>query len=445
MAKEAPRGPLSGFRDLLAEHMLPRQQMIATIKGVYERYGFTPLDTPALERQETLVGKYGEEGEKLMYTLSDHGGRRLALHYDLTVPLARVVAQHRAELTLPYKRYQVGPVWRGESPQVGRYREFVQFDADTVGSTSALAEAETLSMMAETMHALGTEALIRVNHRKLLDALVEKAEVQQSHARSLIGMIDKVEKIGNAAVLTQIRERFSEQTAELVGDYLGVTGSSQERLQHLEHLLGGTAAAQAGGANLQAVFSLLRATGYTEAHITFDQTIARGLDYYTGVIYETSLKALPGLGSVCSGGRYDHLIATLGGPDLPAVGTSLGVDRLFDGLQQLGVLKNTKTPAQVLVAHFGEASEAEHLRITTLLRRGGIPTELYYEPAKIGKQLQFADRMGIPFGVLVGSNELARGTAKVKILATGEEVELPVSELLAFLQEKTNQEKISQR
>ena len=439
MPKETGRGPLSGFRDMLAEQMIPRQQMIATIRSVYEKYGFTPLDTPALEKQETLNGKYGEEGDKLMYKFQDNGGRLVALRYDLTVPLARVVAQHRSEIQLPYKRYQVGPVWRGESPQAGRYREFVQFDADVVGSKSSMVEAETLSMMSEAMTELGADTLIRVNNRRILDALVEKSGVGEDKARKLIGTIDKVEKIGVDAALSEIRDSFGDQTAGLVQSYLSVSGSSQERLQAVEQLLGGSQAAKEGVTNLTEVFNLLKAAGYSEDQITFDQTIARGLDYYTGIIYETSLKALPKLGSVCSGGRYDNLISALGGPDLPAVGTSIGVDRLFDGLQQLGLLQGAKTPAQVMVANFGETTAQEHMRIATSLRRGGIPTEMYYEADKIGKQLKFADRLGIQYAVLMGSDEIANGIARVRNLSTGEQVDIPAEQLTDFLRDKIQQ------
>lgn len=428
------RGPLSGFRDMLADQMIPRQQMIATIKSVYERYGFTPLDTPAIERQETLTGKYGEEGEKLMYKFTDHGGRLVALRYDLTVPLARVVAQHRSEIQLPYKRYQVGPVWRGESPQAGRYREFMQFDADTVGTKSAMADAETLSMMSEAMKELGADALVRVNNRRILDGLVEKAGVGEDKARQLVGTIDKVEKIGVDAALGEIKDNFGESTANLVQSYLSVSGTPTEKLHAIEQLLGNSQAAKEGVANLTEVFSLLQAAGYTEDQIAFDQTIARGLDYYTGIIYETSLKALPRLGSVCSGGRYDNLISALGGPDLPAVGTSIGVDRLFDGLKQLGLLEGAKTPAQVMIANFGE--QAEHMRVATALRRAGIPTEMYYEPDKMGKQLKFADRMGIQYTILMGTNEINSGIARVKNMATQEQFDIPADQLADFLKDK---------
>jgi histidyl-tRNA synthetase len=426
------QGPLSGFRDMLAEQMIPRQQMIDKIRGVYESYGFAPLDTPAIERQETLTGKYGAEGEKLMYKFADNGGRLIALRYDLTVPLARVVAQHRGEITLPYKRYQVGNVWRGESPQAGRYREFMQFDADTVGTTSAIADAEIVSMMSDTMKALGADAVVRVNNRRILDALCEKAGVTtEADTRKLVGTIDKVEKIGIEAALKEIEESFDRSTALLVESYLGVKGNDFERLTQIEELLGDSPAAQEGISNLEEVFAILSVSGYTDSAV-FDQTIARGLDYYTGIIYETTLKDLPKIGSVCSGGRYDKLVKALGGPDLPAVGASVGVDRLFAALQQLGKIESVKTTSKVLVANFDAAQAPTYMKVAGELRKSGIATEVYYDQDKLGKQIKFANKMGIPYMIFMGSEEIEKGLVTVKDLSTGDQKQVSVDELTSL-------------
>ena len=431
MAKQE-QGPLSGFRDMLAEQMIPRQQMIDKIRGVYESYGFTPLDTPAIERQETLTGKYGAEGEKLMYKFSDNGGRLIALRYDLTVPLARVVAQPSGEITLPYKRYQVGNVWRGESPQAGRYREFMQFDADTVGTTSAIADAEIVSMMSDTMKALGADAVVRVNNRRILDALCEKAGVTtEADMRKLVGTIDKVEKIGVEAALKEIEGNFDTNTASLVESYLGVKGSDFERLTQIKELLGDSPAAQEGISNLEEVFAILSASGYTDSAV-FDQTIARGLDYYTGIIYETTLKDLPKIGSVCSGGRYDKLVKALGGPDLPAVGASVGVDRLFAALQQLGKIESAKTTSKVLIANFDAAQAPAYMKVAGELRKAGVATEVYYDQDKLGKQIKFANKMGIPYMVFIGSEELEKGLVTVKDLSTGDQKQVSVDELTSL-------------
>lgn len=427
---------MSGFRDMLAEQMIPREAMLETIKGVYESYGFTPLKTPALERYDTLTGKYGEEGEKLMYKFQDNGGRMVALRYDQTVPLARVVAQYGSKLPMPYKRYVVGEVWRGESPQAGRYREFTQFDADVVGAKSPVADAEVIAMMSDSMDALGAEALIRVNNRRILDALAEKAEVSdEPKVRKFIGTIDKVEKIGVENTLSEIAEGFGDRAATLVGDYLTVEGDALARLSSLATLLGNSEAVQEGVDNLNAVFKMLNMAGYDENKVIFDQTIARGLDYYTGAIYETSLKGAPELGSVCSGGRYDNLVKALGGPDLPAVGTSIGVDRLYDGLKKLGKLKEAKTNTQVLVTNFDELNTPDYMKLATALRKAGISTEVYHDSSKLGKQIRFADKMGIPLVLLMGPAEIAKGVVVVKDLASGEQHEVPVNEVATKLQE----------
>lgn len=433
------QGPMSGFRDMLAEQMIARGDMLATIQGVYESYGFVPLKTPALERLSTLTGKYGEEGDKLMYKFEDNGGRMVALRYDLTVPLARVVAQHGGNLPTPYKRYAVGEVWRGESPQAGRYREFTQFDADTVGTKSPVADAEVVAMMSDAMSALGADSLIRVNNRRILDGLVEKSGVtSEKEGLRLISAVDKVEKIGLKASLEYIGSEFGALAAETVNNYLSVEGTPLERLHKMQQVLQGSVAVEEGVENLDAVFGMLEAAGYSLDKVVFDQTIARGLDYYTGIIYETTLKEVPQIGSVCSGGRYDNLVKALGGPDMPAVGTSIGVDRLYDGLQMLGKLKEVKTTTEVLVTNFDQTQIPQYMRLATQLRRAGIASEIYYDAAKLGKQIGFADKMGIPYVVLFGPKEIERGVGVIRALATGDQTEVPVDDLAATINKLRN-------
>jgi len=325
------KGPMSGFRDFLASDLIPRQRIIDTIKKVYESYGFLPLDTPAIERFETLTGKYGEEGEKLIYQFEDHGGRKVALRYDLTVPLARVVAQYKDELVLPYKRYQVGNVWRGESPQAGRYREFLQFDADIVGAKSALSDSEIVMMMADAMQALGVGALISVNNRRILDALSEKLGLDSDASKKLFLIIDKVGKIGLEKVIEEIKIKFGDKVSELVLQFLSISGSSEEKIDKIKEVLGSSAALLEGTSNLEEVFSILKKSDYGENLVVFDPTIARGLDYYTGIIYETYLLDLPEIGSVCSGGRFDKLISLLsdGKVDLELQWVLIGFFRLL--------------------------------------------------------------------------------------------------------------------
>jgi histidyl-tRNA synthetase len=424
------QGPMSGFRDMLAEQMIPRQAMLETIRETYEGYGFTPLKTPALELHSTLTGKYGEEGDKLMYSFEDNGGRMVALRYDQTVPLARVVAQYGRNLPMPYKRYAVGEVWRGERPQAGRYREFTQFDADTVGTKSPIADAEIIAMMSDSMSALGADSLIRVNNRLILDGLAERAGARdEQESLGIIGTIDKVEKIGREQALNQIGEKFDVDAVNIVESYLSVDGTPEERLRQIAEILSGSDVVSEGVENLQSVFKMLEAGGYAASQVVLDQTIARGLDYYTGIIYETSLKGAEELGSVCSGGRFDNLVEDMGGPNLPAVGTSIGVDRLYDGLQKLGILREAKTTTEALVVNFEHKSSPDYMRVATALRKAGVAAEVFYEDVKLGKQFRFADKMQIPYVILIGPDEMKKESAVVKTLESGEQIEVPLEEL----------------
>ncbi len=431
----ADQGPLSGFRDMLAETMIPRQKMLTTIQEVYERFGFNPLKTPTLERLETLTGKYGEEGEKLMYKFEDNGGRQVAMRYDMTVPLARVVEQYGSEIAQPwYKRYVVGDVWRGDRPQAGRYREFTQFDADIVGTASPLADAEIVAVTATVMRALGADTIVRVNNRLILDGLVQKANVESGlTARRFIGTIDKLDKIGLEGVLKEITDANGKPAAGLVEEYLTIQGSSEERLAKMSEFFSGVEVAEAGIQNLTQLFTVLRASGFTDDQIIFDPTIARGLDYYTGVIFETNLKDLVSIGSVCSGGRYDNLVEAMGGPDTPATGTSIGVDRLFEGLRQLGLLEEAKTTTKVLITNFAAEQAGAYAALATQLRNAGIATEVFYEDTRLGKQLTFASKQGIPFVVLMGPAEQEQGIVKVRTMATGEEATIKPDELVGFV------------
>lgn len=423
----AEQGPMAGFRDMLAEQMFAREYMIATIQQVYESYGFVPLKTPALERLSTLTGKYGDEGDHLMYSFKDNGGRDVALRYDQTVPLARVVGQHQDKLPMPYKRYTVAEAWRGEKPQKGRYREFTQFDADIVGSASPMADAEIIAMMSDSMDAFGVASLVRVNNRLVLDGLAEKAGItDHEEGLGLISIIDKVDKIGSEKAVRQVAEEFGEATARLVEQYLGITGSPTEKLAQVAHILDGSAAAQEGINNLTQVFEMLEAGGYGEDKVIFDHIIARGLSYYTGIVYETTLTDLPELGSVCGGGRFDNLIRTLGGPDLPAVGAAIGVDRLYEGLYQLGKLPTKQTNTEVLVTNFDISDAPVYQKVAAALRAEGIATEVYYEEGALKKQLKFADRLGLPFVVFIGSDEIEKGVGTIRSLASGKQIEVPL-------------------
>ncbi|MEI7631963.1 MAG: histidine--tRNA ligase [bacterium] len=427
MAKE--QGPMSGFRDLLAEQMLPRDDVLDTIKEVYGTYGFVPLKTPALERLATLTGKYGDEGEGLMYRFKDNGGRDVAMRYDHTVPLARVVAQYGQELPKPYKRFALGEVWRGESPQAGRYREFAQFDADIVGSSSYLADSEVIAMMSDAMSAIGVGAVIRVNDRRLLDGLAQECGITDKKGfLSLIGSIDKVDKIGQEAVVAEIEEAHGISAAKIVDDFLSIDGTTEQKLLKVSELVKNENSDEGIG-SLSSILGTLAFSGYSEKSVVFDQTIARGLSYYTGTIYETTLTDLPSIGSVCSGGRYDKLIEQLGGPDTPAVGTSIGVDRLMEAMRQLGVQKDIKTRTQVYVTKVDGTVDRERFAIVQGLRKAGIAAELVYEDAKLGKQIKAIDKLGVEHILIVGTDEVGKNIVILKNLETGEQTEVPNSEL----------------
>lgn len=438
MAQES--GPMSGFRDLLAEQMLPRQAMLDTVRNVYESYGFVPLKTPALERYETMTGKYGEEGEKLMYDFYDNGNRHVAMRYDQTVPLARVVAQHGSRLPAPYKRYALGDVWRGDSPQAGRYREFTQFDADTVGSDSYLADTEIVAMMSDAMRALGLDTVIRVNDRKILDGLAKAVGIEgEKDFRYLVGLIDKIDKVGAAAILAEVDDNLGNQARQVVGNYLGATEESQESLVYLDAVLQNDEAG-IGIDNLTNIFSALKAAGYNEPDIVFDPTIARGLDYYTGTIYETTLNGAKSLGSVCSGGRFDNLIEEMGGPPNPAVGTSIGVDRLLEGMDQLGKLSLAKTSTEVFVANLGGNLDAQRFAITQTLRQAGIPAELVLREMRLGKQFQAIEKLGVSKVILLGENEAEAGIVQLKDLEAQTQTAIPLANLVEYLQNGDEQD-----
>lgn len=428
MAKE--NGPMSGFRDLLADQMIPREEMLQTVKTVYESYGFVPLKTPALERYETMTGKYGEEGEKLMYSFEDNGGRRVAMRYDQTVPLARVVAQYGSELPKPYKRYALGEVWRGESPQAGRYREFTQFDADTVGTKSYLADTEVIAMMSDSMTALGAQTLIRVNDRQLLDGLAVACGLEKdTDFRRLITIIDKIDKVGKAATVREVAVSFSDEAANVVDQFVGATGSTEAKLTTISELLT-SEVAQAGIENLRKILGVLAVSGYDNRGVIFDPTVARGLDYYTSTIYETSLAELPSIGSVCSGGRYDNLIESLGGPSTPAVGTSIGVDRLMEGMRQLGKVEGAKTTTKVFIANLDSELEPETFALTQQLRKAGIPAELFLDSSRMKNQLKSIDKLGVQLVVIYGKNEKSTNTVLIKNMADGSQTSIPLEDFV---------------
>lgn len=415
---------LKGFRDYLPETMIPREQLMDTAKQVYRSFGFAPIETPALEYLEILTGKGSDETDKQLYRFQDHGGRDVGLRFDLTVPLARFAAQHAQGLGLPFKRYHIGTVWRGENTQRGRYREFMQCDFDTIGTRSVASDIETVLVVATLLRAIGFERFtIRVNHRGILNGLLEKSGLADK-STEVLRSLDKLAKQGEEKVraeLAETAEANPDQIDQLMA-FASIQGDNESILDSVSSLIAGNETGQAAVERLQTVLSGLAASDVDEKVIQLDPSIARGLDYYTGIVLETTLDDLPEIGSVASGGRYDNLADLYTKQELPGIGASLGLDRLLAAMDSLEMLPEAKTPADVLVVFFAGDRLEEYLHIANQLRQADIRTELYPEAKKLGKQLQYADKKGFRVALIAGDEELANNSCQLKNLANGESV-----------------------
>ncbi|MGA7730288.1 MAG: histidine--tRNA ligase [Chloroflexia bacterium] len=416
---------LKGFRDHLPATMFVRQHVMDTLRSVFELHGFAALETPSLEYAATLEGKYGED-ERLMYRFEDQGQRRVGLRFDLSVPLARVVGMHLNELQLPWKRYQISPVWRGENPQFGRYREFYQCDIDIVGTASPLADAEVLSIYGKVMDRLGfKEYRVLINHRALLAGLARSAGVAPEQAGIIYRAMDKLDKIGPGGVLEEmVKNGVSEEIAGRALDVFSrggqVAGFSDNEvlLAEMAGPLADDPEAIKGLENLRAILSALEGMGVQLDRYRVDVTLARGLDYYTGAVFEIVVDE-PKIGSLGGGGRYDNLIGMFAGRDLPTTGGSFGIERIIDVMTTLGMITPQASPSIALVTVFDSSNESvrDSTQLVTELRSIGIPSEVYLNAGdKLGKQFAYADRLGIPFALVTGPDERAAGTVTVKDL-----------------------------
>jgi histidyl-tRNA synthetase len=427
------------MRDFLPEDLRRRRHVIDLVRTVYERYGFEPLETPALENIDTLTGKYGEEGNKLIFKVLRRGEHEasgeadLALRYDLTVPLARVVAEHRGTLPRFFKRYQIQPVWRADRPARGRFREFYQCDVDAIGSTSMLTEAELCAAASDVLEALGfRDFTIRLNHRALLAAMLDAAGVAAAQHGDALVALDKLDKIGRDAVAGELESRgVSAESGRRLFDAFAAGESNDATLARISSAIGSSAPHPAIR-DLQQIRELSSVTA-AGRHIRIDPSLARGLSYYTGAIMEIAVADLAG--SLGGGGRYDGLIGMFSGEQIPACGFSLGLERIIVVMTERGMFPpavETSGP-DVLVTIFDEASEAESLRLAGELRRAGLRVELYPQADRLGKQFKYASARGAAFVAILGADERARGEVTIKNMNTGDQSSLARASLAAHL------------
>lgn len=408
---------LKGFRDFLPQDVILRSDLIEKLTKTFRSYGFVPIDTPVLEYTEILLRKSNGETEKQMFRFEDNGGRDVAMRFDLTVPFARFTAQHKEELYFPFKRYHISKVWRGEKPQAGRYREFVQCDFDTVGSDSAVSDFETLSLMKAALSAIGVDEIkIHVNHRGIFNRFLKKLGLSEK-SEDILRAVDKIAKVGEEKVSAELEEITgnADSSAKII-DYIKPLSSFEETLSHIEELAGGE---DEDSKRMKTIFSMMKAAGI-EGTYMLDPAITRGLDYYTGIVYETFLEKLPSIGSVCSGGRYDNLAGLYMKEKLPGVGSSIGLDRLIAGLSELGITNAKGSYLDVEIFNTDENLNVQYQEVAAKLRKEGISVEVFPDTVKINKQYSVTDKKQIPWGIMLSSNSETANTITLKNLKTRE-------------------------
>ncbi len=429
---------LKGFRDSLPAVEIERALLIEKLVKVFRNCGFVPIDTPTLEYSEILLRKSGGDTEKQVFRFNDNGGRDVAMRFDLTVPLARFIAQHKAELSFPFKRYHIGKVWRGEKPQAGRYREFMQCDFDIVGSDTACVDFEILRLVKNSLSELGDfNFKIHVSHRGIFNRFLSLLEIQDE-SEEILRTVDKLAKIGREKVLESLAELISAEKAEKVLDF--VAGSTKDNkpenfiknLEHVEKLAGGP---DADTQRIRDIYVLICAVGI-EDYFVFDSSITRGLDYYTGVVYETFLTDLPSIGSVCSGGRYDNLTGLYMKEAIVGVGASIGLDRLLAAFEQLNIAKPQRSFTKAVIFCMNEEQQALNYKISSFFAEKGVNVEVYPEAKKINKQYAYAENKGIEWGIFIPEDakledfDANNFKIKLKNLSLRKEEEISLSEIL---------------
>jgi histidyl-tRNA synthetase len=447
-----------GTRDFSPAEMVRRDHIFDTIRGVFRLYGYQPLETPAMENLSTLLGKYGEEGDKLLFRILNSGDflspvkdqditgldsgkissliSEKGLRYDLTVPFARYVVQHRNEISFPFKRYQIQPVWRADRPQKGRYREFFQCDVDVIGSTSLLNEYELVKIIDDIFARLNIGIVIKLNNRKVLSGIAEViGEVDR--ITDITVSIDKLEKIGIESVNDELRERgVGEEAVAKLQPIFRLSGDSDEKLGDLKRILSGSVTGMEGIEEIRRLFSYLD-NALLKSEVQLDLTLARGLDYYTGAIIEVKARDVS-IGSICGGGRYDNLTGVFGLEGVSGVGVSFGADRIYDVMDQLGLfMESGGQVTKVLIINFGEIETGYALKIRESMLSQNISAELYPDPVKLKKQISYADARSIPYILLAGEEEVRNNLVTLKIMATGEQRKMTPDEMFAFLKAET--------
>lgn len=408
---------LKGFRDFLPEAEITRATLIEKLTAVFRSFGYVPIDTPVMEYSEILLRKSNGETEKQVFRFEDNGGRDVALRFDLTVPFARFTAEHKDELYFPFKRYHIAKVWRGEKPQAGRYREFIQCDFDCVGSDSASSDFEILSLMKSALQAIGVEDItIRMSHRGIFNQFLEIRHLTDK-SEDILRIVDKLAKVGKEEVTSQLETVTGSKTlAEEILEYITPADSFENTLAHMEAMAGGESDHTR---RMRDIYAMMEATGIASSFV-LDPSITRGLDYYTGIVYETFLNQLPGIGSVCSGGRYDNLAGLYMKEKVPGVGSSIGLDRLIAGLQQLNKLESRKSFIDAEIFCLDKAMMTEYQKLAQGFRQRGVCCEVFPDQKKILAQYTVAEKKGIPFGITLKSEGLSKGLVTVKALATRE-------------------------
>ncbi|MGF1532980.1 MAG: histidine--tRNA ligase [Bernardetiaceae bacterium] len=443
-----------GTRDFNPEELSRRQYIFQTIQTVFERYGFDPIQTPVMENLQTLTGKYGDEGDQLVFKILNSGDflkkitpamrseldyqdwlpkvAEKGLRYDLTVPFARYVVMHQHELTFPFRRYQIAPVWRADRPQRGRYREFVQCDADVIGTKSLIVETELLQIFDEVFTALGLPVVIKINHRQILQGLAEKAGIPNQMMEMTIAL-DKIEKIGWGGVVQELQKAGVVETAtDVIADFVSISQKPDFSTADLSDFFGDQATAQQAIQDLNEVQTLLASVPFQQ-NLRLDASLARGLNYYTGCIFEVVARDVP-MGSIAAGGRYDDLTGVFGLPDVSGVGISFGADRVYDVLEQSDLFPaHTQVHTRVLLVGFDEAARRFLFPVLRQLRDAGLRTELYPQQSKLKKALDYANKKTIPYVVLVGEDEMQSGHLTLKNMQSGEQISCSVEELVRNL------------